>query len=86
MPLFILSVLSIIILMVWSFNGSGNRNNRVLVASFIILLLVASWGALLSFGAFHPVGSWAMGLSFIISIGAFFVPVAHNKLINNENT
>ena len=86
LPLFILSILAIIILVVWSFNGRGNRNYRFFQTSVIIFLLVASWAALLFFGVFHPVGSWAMGLGFIISIGAFFVPIINNKLQRNENT
>lgn len=90
LPLLILSFLSTIILVVWSRNGSGQRNFRVLATATIVLSLVASWATLLAFGVFHPVGSWGMALGFIISIGAFLCPLftiglaamkTHNKLL-----
>ena len=86
LPLLVLSILSIIILVVWSRNGSGQRNTRIIVTAIIILSLVVSWSTLLAIGVFHTVGSWGMGLGFIISIGAFFVPIIHNKLGRNDNT
>jgi O-antigen/teichoic acid export membrane protein len=86
LPLLILSFLSTIILVVWSRNGSGHRNFRVIATATIILSLVASWAALLTFGVFHPVGSWGIALGFIISIGAFFVPIVHNRFGRNDNT
>lgn len=86
LPLLILSFLSVIILVVWARNGSGQRNFRVNATVIITLSLVASWVVLLSFGVFHPAGSWGMGLGFIISIGAFFVPIVHRRLSRNENT
>ena len=86
LPLLILSLLSVIILVVWSRHGSGQRNFRVTATTIIILSLVASWAALLTFGVFHPVGSWGMALGFVISIGAFFVPIVPNRLNRNENT
>ncbi|WP_461535169.1 hypothetical protein [Spongorhabdus nitratireducens] len=85
-PLLILNLLSTIILVVWSRNGSGKRDFRVIATAIIVLSLFASWTALLTFGVFHPVGSWGMGLGFIISVGSFFVPIVHNKLGRNENT
>ena len=86
LPLLILSFLSTIILVVWSRNGSGQRNFRVIATVAIILSLLASWAALLSFGVFHPLGSWGMALGFIISIGTFFVPIVHSRFGQNENT
>jgi hypothetical protein len=78
LPLFILSLLSTIILVVWSRNGSGPRNFRVIATRIIIFSLLVSWVALLTFGVFHPVGAWGMGFGFIISIGGFFVPIVRN--------
>jgi hypothetical protein len=74
------------ILLVWSRNGSGQRNVRFILSATIVLLLVASWSALLSFGVFHPIGSWGMGLGFIVSIAAFLLPIVYNRLRHIENT
>ena len=79
LPLLFLSILATVILAVWSCNGSGQRNIRILATAIVVLFLVAAWAALVAFGVFHPVGSWGMGLGFIISIGAFFVPVLSNR-------
>ena len=86
LPLLILSVLATIILVAWSRGGVGNRSIRAKISGVVLILLVASWLALLSFGVFHPIGSWAMGVGFIVSIAAFFVPMVYNKLHSNEHT
>lgn len=85
-PLFILSALASFILVLWSRGEAGTNISRVKIACIILAILVGSWVALLSFGVFHPVGSWGMSVGFIVSIAAFFVPVAYNKVHSNENT
>lgn len=85
-PLLILSVLSTIILVVWLRNGAGHKTHRVIAVGFLLVILFLSWVALLSFGVFHPIGSWGMGAGFIASISAFFVPILYNKLCSNEQT
>ena len=72
--------------MVWLRNGSGEKSNRFKIAGVVLIALATSWVALLSFGVFHPIGSWGMGIGFAISIVAFFVPVVYNKLQSNEHT
>jgi Na+/phosphate symporter len=86
LPLLILSVLSTIILAVWLRNGAGDKTHRITAASVLLVILILSWVVLLSFGVFHPIGSWAMGVSFIASIVAFFVPLVYNKWCSNERT
>jgi hypothetical protein len=56
------------------------------VAAITLSLLAGSWVVLLSFGVFHPFGSWAMGIGFISAIAAFFVPMVYSKVHTNENT
>lgn len=80
LPLLVLSILAAIILIAWSRGGSDNTVLRVKVAGAILILMVASWVALLSFGVFHPIGTWAMGFGLVVSITAFFVPIVYNKL------
>lgn len=84
--LFILSALATFIFVLWSRGGAGTKSSRVKITVITLAILVASWVALLSFGVFHPVGSWGMSVGFIISIAAFFVPVVYNKVHSNENT
>lgn len=86
MPLLVLSILAAAILLIWMRNGAGNRSSRNKVAGITIALLAASWVALLSFGVFHPIGSWGMAFGFIVSIAAFFVPMVYNKVHSNEHT
>jgi hypothetical protein len=86
-PLFIFSALATLILVVWSRSGAGAKSNRIKIAVITLAILVASWVALLSFGVFHPVGSWGMSIGFIVSIASFFVPVVYNnKVHRDENT
>lgn len=85
-PLFVFSVLAAIILVVWLRNGIGSKSIRVKVTSVFLLLMSASWLTLLSFGVFHPVGSWGMGVGFVVSIAAFFVPIVYNRMSRNEKT
>lgn len=85
-PLFILSALATLILVVWSRGGTGEKSSRIVIAVINFAILVASWVALLSFGVFHPVGSWGMSIGFIVSIASLFVPVVYNKVCSNENT
>jgi hypothetical protein len=86
LPLLILSVLATIILVTWLRGGAGSWSIRAKISGVVLSLLVASWLALLSFGVFHPIGSWGMGAGFIISIAAFFVPTVYNKLHSNGHT
>lgn len=86
LPLLILSILSTIILVVWLRNGAGHRTHRMTAVCVFLVVLFLSWVALLSFGVFHPIGSWGMGVGFITSILAFFVPMLYNKLLSNEHT
>lgn len=79
LPLFILSALAVIIIVIWLRYGAGEKNSRVKVASVVLIALAASWLAILSFGVFHPIGSWSMGIGFLVSIAAFFVPAVYNK-------
>jgi hypothetical protein len=69
--LLILSVLATIILVAWALNGQGRKHNRVQISVITLLLLVASWALLLSFGVFNWIGSLGMSLGFIISITVF---------------
>ena len=85
-PLFILSVLATLILVVWSRCGVGAKSSRIKIAVITLCILVASWLVLLFFGVFHPVGVWGMGVGFIVSIAAFFVPVLYRKVHSNEKT
>ncbi|WP_019622339.1 hypothetical protein [Amphritea japonica] len=85
-PLFILSALASVILVLWSRGGAGDKSSRIKIAVFTLAILVASWVALLSLGVFHPVGLWGMSVGFIISIASLFVPVVYNKVRSNENT
>lgn len=85
-PLLVLSILATVILIVWVRSGAGNRSSRNKLAVITIGLLVASWVTLLSFGVFHPIGSWGMAFGFIVSIAAFFVPMIYNKIHKNEHT
>ena len=85
LPLFIISVLATIILIAWVLGGAGRKSKRVVIFSIVMLLLFASWAALLFFGVFHPVGSWGMLFGFIVSFAAFFVPMLFNRFNANEN-
>ena len=86
LPLFILSCLAILILVVWARNGKGVRKIRMYAASTIAFSLLSCWVVLLSVGVFHPVGAYGMALGFIISICCFFVPAIGNKLIRHESS
>jgi len=86
LPLLILSTLSVIILVIWSLKGAKSRNSRILSTLTFVFLLIVSWAILIIFGVFHPVGFSAMGISFIICIGASFVPMVHRKLNSNKDT
>ncbi|MFT5705632.1 MAG: hypothetical protein ACI8SK_001592 [Shewanella sp.] len=78
--LLILSVLATIILVAWALNGQGRKHNRVQISVITLLLLVASWALLLSFGVFNWIGSLGMSLGFIISITVFFIPEIYNRI------
>jgi hypothetical protein len=86
LPLLMLSALSALILVVWLRNGAGDKTHRIMAVGVLLVILLVSWVALLSFGVFHPIGSWGMGVGFIASIFALFVPMLYNKLCSNENT
>lgn len=86
LPLLAVSVLAALILAAWLWGGSGNLRSRAKIAGFTLLLLSTSWLALLLFGVFHPVGSWAMGVGFAVSVAALFIPSVHNRFQENENT
>ena len=86
LPLLIFSVLSTMILVVWLRNGAGHKVHRITAAGVLLVILVLSWVALLSFGVFHPIGLWGMGVGFLTSIAAFFVPVVYNKWCSNGHT
>ena len=86
LPLLILSVLATIILVVWLRSGAGDKVHRIKLVGVVLIILASSWVALLSFGVFHPIGSWGMGVGFITSMVAFFVPMVYNKLRSNEHT
>lgn len=85
-PLLILSVLSTIILVAWLHKGAGHKTHRVIAVGVLLVILLLSWVALLSFGVFHPLGSWGMSVGFIASIFAFFVPMLYNELCSNART
>jgi len=82
LPLLILTILSVNILMIWSFLGTGNKKIRILITISIFTLIAVSWFLIQHFGVFHPVGSSAMGFAFIISMGAVFIPIVFNKFSN----
>lgn len=86
LPLFILSCLAILILVVWARNGKGKRKIRIYAASIILFSLFLCWVALLSVGVFHPVGAYGMAVGFIISICSFFIPAVGNKLNRHGNS
>ena len=86
LPLLILSVLATIILVVWLRSGAGDKVHRIKLVGVVLIILASSWVALLSFGVFHPIGSWGIGVGFITSMAAFFVPMVYNKLRSNEHT
>ena len=86
LPLFILSCLAILILVVWARNGKGKRKIRIYAASIILSALFSYWVALLSVGVFHPVGTYGMALGFVVSICSFFVPAVGNKISRHENS
>ena len=60
LPLLILSVLATIILVVWLLSGAGDKVHRIQLVGVVLIILVLSWAALLSFGVFHPIGSWGL--------------------------
>lgn len=86
LPLFILSTLATIILVVWLRCGAGRKIHRAWIAASLLVTLVVSWVTLLSYGAFHPVGSWGMAVGFVVSIVTFIVPMVYNKAQSNEHT
>ncbi len=86
LPLFLITVLSAVILVVWLFGGPGLKKVRSLVAGLFLLSIALAWSALLNFGAFHPVGRWGLLLGFIFSITGLFVPIIFRKVYGNRST
>ena len=85
-PLFLSTILSMLILVIWTLKGSGSKKMRVLTSSLVFVLLISCWVVLLSYGVFHPVGSWGMALGFIISLFSLFIPVIGNRLVRDGNS
>ena len=72
------------ILLLWSLNGAGKRSHRFVITAILIGSLVICWSLILAFGVFHAAGSWGMGLGFLISLFALFVPVVHKGIARRD--
>ncbi|BAJ01651.1 YesK-like protein [Shewanella violacea] len=85
-PLFLSTILSMLILIVWTLKGSGSKKVRVLTSGLVFVLLISCWVVLLSYGVFHPAGSWGMALGFLIALFSLLIPAIGNRLVRDSNS
>lgn len=85
-PLFLSTILSMLILVVWTLKGRGSKQIRVLISGLVFVLLASCWAVLLRYGAFHFIGSWGMALGFLIALFSLFIPVIGNRLVRDRNS
>ena len=86
LPLIIVNILSIFIITLWVFNGSGGLKTRAIIGIVFLISLLVCWYFVVTFGVFHDFGSLAMSLAFLVSIVSFFIPVVSNKHYANKNS
>lgn len=83
-PLLFLSLLTMTVLVAWERKGPGAAGPRTLITVSLVFSLLLSWEVLLSVGAFHPVGSWAIGAAFVITILGLIVPILYRSFIGRS--
>jgi len=87
LPLLILSVLSSLIVAMWVLFGPGPRPQRLTIAVAFFVALALSWALLISFGALHHVGMYAVTCGFLVGLGGLALPLVWRYFfLRNSNT
>ncbi len=85
-PLFLLTILSTLILVIWALKGRGSKRIRVLTSGLVFVLLIFCWVVILRFSVFHSAGSWGMIFGFLITLFSLLIPVIGNRLVRDGSS